>query len=192
MRGMMRFIALLLLLCLPLACPAAPAMQTVIHHCVDADGTPVYTDQPCASMDAVPATSDVNPFAPRQSAGPRTCPRDRKTLKKRVADAFRTHDANALAGLMLWRDYSEFGAVRTVQDLADLMQWPFLGFGSASIATAQSIPTIPELPPLVPATTQNTTLPPPPDILTIRLGHPEQPDVSFTITQRAGCLWLQP
>ncbi|HET6587721.1 MAG TPA: DUF4124 domain-containing protein [Oleiagrimonas sp.] len=190
--SMMRFAALLVLLCLPLACSAAPAMQTVIHHCVDADGTPVFTDQPCASMDAVPATSDVNPFAPRSSAGPRTCPRDRKALKKRVANAFKTHDANALAGLMLWRGYSEFGAVHTVQDLADLMQWPFLGFAEASPAAGRSVPAVPGLPPLMPAMAQSTPAAPPPDVLTIHLGRPQQPDVTFAITPRAGCLWLQP
>lgn len=188
----MRLAILLLLLCVPLAGAAAPAMQTTIHHCVDADGTPVYTDQSCASMDAVPATSDADPFAPSKSAGPRTCPRDRKALENRVADAFRTHDANALAGLMLWRGYSEFGAVHTVHDLADLMQWPFLGFANTSPATARSAPAIPGLPPLLPATAQSTALSPQPDVLVIRLGHPEQPDISFVIMQRAGCLWLQP
>lgn len=188
----MRFAALLLLLCLPLACPAAPAMQTVIHHCVDADGTPVFTDQPCASLDAVPATSRANPFAPRQSAGPRTCPRDRKTLEKRVADAFRTHDANALAGLMLWRGYSEFGAIHTVHDLADLMQWPFLGFADASPASQGSVLDIPGLPPLMPAPAQSTHASLPPHVLTIHLARPQQPEVTFAVALRAGCLWLQP
>ncbi|HET8554443.1 MAG TPA: hypothetical protein VFL78_06415 [Rhodanobacteraceae bacterium] len=189
---MLRFAALLLLLCLPLACPARPAMQTVIHHCVGADGTPVFTDQPCASMDAVPATSDTNPFAPRQSAGPRTCPRDRKALQKRVADAFRTHDANALAGLMLWRGYSKFGAIHTVHDLAGLMQWPFLGFADASPASERSVLNIPGLPPLMPAPAQSATAALPSDVLTIHLGRPQQPNVTFAVTTRAGCLWLQP
>lgn len=187
----MRLAALFLLLCVPLACTAAP-MQTVIHHCLDADGTPVYTDQPCASMDAVPATSNADPFAPSRAAGPRTCPRDRKALEKRVASAFRTHDANALAGLMLWRGYSEFGAVHTVHDLADLMQWPLLGFANASSATARSTLAVPGLPPLMPATAQSTAVSPLPDVLTLRLGRPKQPDISFAIAQRAGCLWLQP
>ncbi len=186
---MMRLTALLLL-CLPSTGLAAPAPQTTIHHCVGASGTPVFTDQPCASMDAVPATSRTDPLAPGPPTGPRTCPRDRGQLEQRVAAAFRARDANALAGLMLWRGYGERGAVRTVRDLADLMQWPFLGFAGAAPATPS--PAMAGLPPLLPAAPATIAGPPSPGMLTIRLGRPEQPEVSFAVRSRAGCLWLEP
>lgn len=157
----------LLLPCLLLAClPATPAAaQATIHHCVMSDGTPVFTDQPCPSMGATKAsTAPTDPFAPGPPAPPRTCPKTMDALENRVAEAFRAHNANALAGLMLWHDYGERRAVHTLRDLADLMRGPFLGFAG------------------------NPAL----DTLSIKLGRPDQPETSFAIANRAGCLWLQP
>ena len=159
-------LSFLLLLCLPLACLPTPAIaQTAIHHCVAPDGTPVFTDQPCASMGATKAsTAPTNPFAPGPPTPPRACPKTLDALKKRVAEAFGAHNANALAGLMLWHGYGERGAVHTMRDLADLMQWSFLGFADDPMT----------------------------DTLSIKLDRPDQPGASFAITSQAGCLWLQP
>jgi len=47
--------ALALLLLLPLCVLALPARaQNPIHHCVDAHGNPLFTDQPCTSQQATP------------------------------------------------------------------------------------------------------------------------------------------
>ncbi|HTM29114.1 MAG TPA: DUF4124 domain-containing protein, partial [Rhodanobacter sp.] len=40
---------------------ASTDAQTSIHRCVGADGNPVFTDQPCAALDATP----VRRIAPR-------------------------------------------------------------------------------------------------------------------------------
>lgn len=188
----MRYLMLSLLTLTLLTVSGICAAQTVIHHCTGSKGTPVFTDQPCASLGAVPAASTANPLAPHAPTGPTHCPMDIPALRKRVAAVFKAHDANALAGLMLWRGYGARGATDTVQHLAQLMQWPFLGFvradknhapaPAASAARAW-------LPPLATAIDTRTIAL---DSLTLKLGNPAQPRVSFRITRRDGCYWLEP
>lgn len=181
----------LALLPLALSAPtlsAAPMVQSSIHHCVAADGTPVYTDQPCAQLHATPAPREPAPgvgTVPRTGAiGPRFCPVDRDTLKTRVARAFRSQDANALAGLMLWHGYGHGGARHTLRDLARLVRRPFIGFVDAT----DPVPAMSGLPPLVPPDERRED----PHHLKLDLDDPAGPQVTFTIIERAGCLWLQP
>lgn len=183
MAGMTRWLALLLLSTLAPPSTAAPAPQTAIHHCVDANGTPVFTDQPCSNLDAVPAEPATRASAPAASAtAPRFCPANRQTLKKRVAHAFRAHDPNALAGLMLWHGHAR-SSVHTLRDLTRLLQLPFLGFADAPESPAP----MQGLPPLVPDETVEE-----PNTLTLQLGDAARPRVSFAIIRRSGCLWLEP
>src|SRR5699024_7329645 len=81
---LMQFILLPALLAVSGTCVAA----TQIHHCVAADGTPTFTDRPCSSVGAVPATPAANPLSPRGAHAPRHCPMDIDALKKRVAKVF--------------------------------------------------------------------------------------------------------
>lgn len=175
-----------LLLAMAPAAPAVPAPQTAIHHCVGADGTPVYTDQPCVNLDAVPV-----PAAPRAPGSappvpvPRFCPVDRATLKQRVAGAFRRRDPNALAGLMLWDRRGGAAARYAVRDLASLVQEPFLGFADEA---SGPVPAMSGLPPLVPPHATGAL----PGTLVLELGNPARPTATFRVLERAGCLWLQP
>jgi hypothetical protein len=190
----MMWLVALLLLGIPLASSAGAATQTHIHHCVSASGTPVYTDQPCSSMDAVPAVRTDHPLATRRSTGPRACPRDRAALAKRVAAAFRSGNVNALAGLMLWRGYAQRGAVRDVRQLGKLMHWPFLGIAQVARPppAASATPPMAGLPPLVPPPPTSAPRTSRRHALTVQLDRPTAPDVSFTIMRLDGCLWLQP
>lgn len=167
---------------------ATPMTQSAIHHCVAADGTPVYTDQPCAQLDATPApresTTGAGPIPRADAAGPHYCPVDRDTLKTRVARAFQSQDANALAGLMLWHGYGRGGARHTLRDLARLVRRPFIGFVEAT----DPVPAMSGLPPLLPPGESGGD----PHHLKLDLDDPDGPQVTFTIIERAGCLWLQP
>ena len=142
---------------------------TQIHHCVAADGTPTFTDKPCSSVDAVPAAPAANPLSPRGTHAPHHCPMDGETLRKRVARVFQAGNANALAGLMLWRGYGERAAAAKVRQFADLMQWPFLGLLDAE--------------PAAPAA---------PGTVTVKLADPSRPRITFRIIHRDECLWLKP
>lgn len=186
----------MLWLFLPLVCTAAASTQSrpPIHHCVDAQGHQVFTDKSCASLDATPApavtrTNPAVPVAPNAQPAPGnlSCPTQRNALKQRVATAFRQHDTNLMAGLMLWRGYSTAGAEQHLRRLHKLLDKPFRGFQDDSDRDTPQSP--PGLPPLVPADASST---PDPHTLTIMLAGPQTPNVSFPVTDRAGCLWLQP
>lgn len=168
------------------------AAQTAIHHCTAPDGTPVFTDRTCASVGAVTDAAPINPLQPRPARGPQHCPLDAPALRKRVAAAFRIGNANALAGLMLWHGYRADEADAIVRYLAGLMRTPFRGVVDATQSMGPALPASTGLPPL---------LPPPPapepnaivrDTLTVSLGGPATRAVTFDVTRRDGCVWLEP
>ena len=122
----------MLLLLLPLLAAPSGRAQTPIYQCIAADGHPVFTDQPCASVQATPA-----PASPSADAAPSlrppatTCAIDVAQLRAAVIDAFANRDANRLAGLMLWAGYGRRAAIADIRSLAALMQRPLLGIDTA-------------------------------------------------------------
>jgi hypothetical protein len=124
----MPFLRLVLLMLLALAATQARA-QTPIRHCVGADGSPVFTDQPCASVQATPApaASVAGRPAPPLHPPALTCAANLDQLRQAAVDAFASADANQLAGLMLWSGYREHTAVADIRALAALMRRPLLG-----------------------------------------------------------------
>ncbi len=111
-----------------LACAAPAAAQTEIHRCIGANGGAVFTDQPCAALQATP----VDPHASSpQGAAPVTappilCAASPDELRQSVVDAFASRDANRLAGLMLWDGYGRGAAIADIRSLAELMKQPLL------------------------------------------------------------------
>lgn len=176
---MKRALALLLL------CLAAPACmaQSAIHHCVSADGTPVFSDQPCDSI----ASMKIGAIVPGLQ---RSCPTTREALRRQVAIAFNEHDANALAGLMLWEGYGDSEALHEVARLQKAMRRPLLG-----VVDATGPPPPASLP--APAAAGSVSATPVPELgaLVVHLGGLKpDPDASllFSIESRAACLWLLP
>jgi hypothetical protein len=169
----------LLLLLLLLAASLCRA-QDVIHHCVAANGTPVYTDQPCPSMDARSAGAV-------HARSHHDCPATRKALRTRVADAFDTHNANALAGLMLWHGFSGREAVRRIRWFRKLMRRPLLDVVDGDTP----YPPVPAYP----ATSSTSAEPVPEADMRIALGGAGTAGTAplgFAVADRAGCLWLRP
>ncbi|MCX7513959.1 DUF4124 domain-containing protein [Frateuria hangzhouensis] len=164
-----------LVLLLLLALTALPGhAQSPIYHCIAADGHPVFTDQPCSSLQATaaPATA-ASASAPSLRPPAVTCAADVDALRGAVIDAFANADANRLAGLILWAGYGEHAAVADIRALAGLMRRPLVGIdlpddGSASDGTAA----------LVVRTV-------PPD------GSDDPGETRFAIERHAGCLWLR-
>ena len=173
----MRTAALLLLLMLCTAALAARA-QGAIHHCVDAHGNPLFTDQPCPSLQATavqgpsPAASAAAPGAPVPL---HRCAATAAGLRQRVIDAFAAHDPNKLAGLMLWRGYGNHAAVGDLRALTQLVRQPLLAIHFDNE-------------PATGATTSSAT-PAPANALRLRTEGGD--DASFGIARRAGCLWLR-
>jgi hypothetical protein len=182
-----------ILLCLILLAWALPAAaQNPIERCVGANGSPVFTDQPCAALQATalaPAARSKEDSQPLEPP-PILCAATRDELRKSVIDAFANHDANRLAGLMLWNGYGHGDAVADIRALGALVKRPLLDLGPArdppptaadssadSLATAASAP--------APASNQ----------LVLQMagddGSGDPRELRFDIVRHAGCLWLR-
>jgi hypothetical protein len=180
---------LAILLCLILlACAAPAAAQTPIHRCIGANGGAVFTDQPCAALQATP----VRPNAPSaQAAAPLTtpppilCAASPGELRQSVIDAFASRDANRLAGLMLWDGYGRGAVIADIRSLAELMKQPLLDVDipdDAAPAAAASTDTAP-------------TARSPGERLVLHTagndGSGGPRELRFDIVRQAGCLWLR-
>jgi hypothetical protein len=183
------------LLCLILlACAAPAAAQTPIHRCIGANGGAVFTDQPCAALQATPVSPNVpsaqaaaSPAAPP----PILCAASPGELRQSVIDAFASRDANRMAGLMLWDGYGRGAAIADIRSLAELMKQPLLDVdilnGSAP-AQAASIddPFATDAPPAPPSAGNRLVL-----HTAGNDGSGSPRELRFDIVRQAGCLWLR-
>lgn len=200
-----------------LAFVASPAArgQDAIHRCIDPAGRPVFTDRRCSTLDATPVRSTAAATADRSGAGrpaddaPRLCAADPATLRQQVLDAFARHEPNRLAGLMLWDDYGERGAVERIQALGALVGRPLLdlrdddddgasGAWHAAAGPAASIydasrPLRDQLDDLSPTPPAAAVADAPRALIAVTPGDDGGPrETRFAIERRAGCLWLLP
>jgi hypothetical protein len=178
----MRLPFALLLAALPAAAPA----QTAIHHCIGSNGNPVFTDQPCATMQASPVRASPSPEGAPPAAPPMLCAATRDDLRQGVTEAFAQQDANRLAGLMLWNGYGRGAAIADIQALANLVRQPLLGIefpGGPAPADSAGTPHPAEATPASSA---------PMLVLDVadRAGSGTR-QWHFDLVQRAGCLWLR-
>jgi hypothetical protein len=173
---------------------ATPAVaQNPIQRCIGANGSPVFTDQPCTALQAAPLapattqSENSHPLEPRATL----CAATLDELRQSVIDAFANHDANRLAGLMLWNGYGHGAAVADIRTLSVLMQRPLLDLSPArdsppaaggssadpfATATPLALPSVSDQLVLHTAGTDGS-------------GSPHE--LRFDIVRHAGCLWLR-
>ena len=184
------------LLILYLLLGAAPAWaQLPIHRCVGANGGPVFTDRPCATLNATPVEASHRAAPASELAKPPAvlCAADMAELRQSVIDAFASHDVNRLAGLMLWGGYGRHAAIADIQSLNALMKYPLLDISPGSDtanqtndpAMALDDPFGPDQPPPAPSPANQLIL-----HTADNDGSGGPREVRFDITRRAGCLWL--
>lgn len=176
-----------------LACTVPAAAQAPIHRCIGANGGAVFTDQPCAALQATPAAAakpgDI--ATPAAAPPPILCAASRHELRQSVIDAFASRDANRLAGLMLWNGYGRGTAIADIHSLAELMKQPLLDVdipGAAEPAPAASA-----------GDPFATDRPSTPSLAADRLvlhtagsdGSGGPRELRFDIVRQAGCLWLR-
>ncbi|WP_413624363.1 DUF4124 domain-containing protein [Luteibacter sp. Lutesp34] len=158
--------AIVLLLLLFLALPAAA--QSAIHRCVGADGRPVFSDQPCASVGAtslLPAPSASAP-ASEPSAG-LLCAKGLAELREGLAQAFAARSANRVGGLILWNGYGSAGAVENLRAMEALVQRPLVALEGSEDAGIDAV-------------------------TSTRGGDGATRRAHFAVVRDSGCLWLRP
>jgi hypothetical protein len=173
---------------------AAPAVaQNPIERCIGSNGSPVFTDQPCSALQAAPLAPAAQPSHDSQPVGPPPilCAVTLAELRQSVINAFANHDANRLAGLMLWSGYGHGAAVADIRELGALMKQPLLDLGpsrDSPPAGAGSVadPFTPATPPVSPPVSDQLVLH---TAGTDGSGSPHE--LRFDIVRHAGCLWLR-
>ena len=198
---MRRPLALLLLLFTLATVPAVA--QTSIHRCIGGDGNPVFTDQPCAALNASPVARSTH--SAREPAAPSLavlCATTSEELQRAVIDAFANRDANRMAGLMLWDGYGQHAAVADIRALQQIMRYPLLDFApvadlaqtSASASSADA-PAAERFSDPGDAALSLAAAPPPSNMLVLHTsasdGRGQPRELRFRVTRRLGCLWLR-
>ena len=187
----MHRLAALLLLILP-AATAPAAAQSPIHRCIGANGGAVFTDQPCAALQASPVSPNASPApAAARSLPPTLCAASPDELRQSVIGAFASRNANRLAGLMLWDGYGRGAVIADIRSLAELMKQPLLDVampGGDAPATAASTGMAPsaDSAPAAPSSTGQ---------LVLHVGGNDGSgtlrELRFDLVRQAGCLWLR-
>lgn len=202
----LRMRRLLLLLLLPMSAAA----QEGIHRCVGADGNPVFTDQPCAALQATPVadaavakTSNAIPPQEQAIAPPVLCAASVPELRQSVLDAFSRRDPNRLAGLMLWSGHGRAAVVADIRSMSELMQRPLLDVGDTSEEEAPAPSRSSDLGSLErsldPAAASAPSAPPAPPPadrqIVVRTaandGSGVPHETHYAVVRRSGCLWLR-
>lgn len=199
---MKRICCALLLFLLPLYAMA----QDGIHHCIGADGNPLFTDQPCAALQATPVNPPPAAAKPPMTQAvsavatttppPVSCATSVADLRQGMVDAFAARDPNRLAGLMIWNGYGRNAVVADIRSLGSLMQRPLLDIGAAS-ESEDSTP--PNDDPLFTSPATDATRSPSSSggdqQLVVRTASGDGSGVAhetrFTVVRRSGCLWLR-
>jgi len=183
------------LLCLILlACAAPAAAQTPIHRCIGANGGAVFTDQPCAALQATPVSPNApsaQAAAPLAAPPPILCAAGPGELRQSVIDAFASRDANRMAGLMLWDGYGRGAAIADIRSLAELMRQPLLDVdipngGAPAQAASIDDPFATDAPPAPPSAGNRLVL-----HIAGNDGSGAPRELRFDIVRQAGCLWLR-
>ncbi|WP_188310292.1 DUF4124 domain-containing protein [Arenimonas fontis] len=119
--------ACLLPLGMPSSGTAPAAAADGVHRCLDPRGQPVYSDQPCEHLGALPR---VRPGAGMDAdigkVGPPECARSPERLLEGVRAALETRDVNRLASYYHWAGTSAGGARFLMDELEALVRRPMM------------------------------------------------------------------
>jgi hypothetical protein len=110
-----------LLLCAPLA-------HAQIYRCIGVHGEPVFSGEACAPGASPRSAGDI---AARSGGFTAACATSPGKLRKATAEAFDTHDANRLAGLIVWRGVDQTLAQATLRAFTVWVQQPLAGIALA-------------------------------------------------------------
>lgn len=133
---MRRLLPLMLLLA-----AALPVQAQGVKRCTDAQGNTVFTDRPCASVDAVPKGAPAPlPGAHAPGFAPRGCARTAESLLVGVRGALEARDVNRLASYYHWAGTGTRGGLQVMDELEAIANRPF-------VAIALAYPDVPDAAP---------------------------------------------
>jgi hypothetical protein len=195
---MMRAWLILLIFLLPLR---AMAQEGGIHRCIGSDGNPLFTDQPCAALQATPVNTP--PATPKPQASldiatatppPVSCATSVADLRQGMTDAFAARDPNRLAGLMIWNGYGRDAVVANIRSLGSLMQRPLLDIGTAGASDDPPAPSTDNGEATGPTATSRPATDSDELIVHTAAGDGSgiPRETRFAVVRRSGCLWLRP
>jgi hypothetical protein len=194
------------LLCFILFIAVGPgAAQTEIHRCIGANGGAVFTDQPCAALQATAVGETAvaaNAGQPSSSPpAPILCAASLGQLRHNVIDAFATRDANRLAGLMLWGGYGRGAAIADIRSLDRMMKQPLLDVSSGDDAASGQDDSVADAGANDTGNDADAAASPAAEarasshqLVLHTAGNDDSgnlQELRFEIVQRAGCLWLR-
>ena len=184
----MRSFALQLLCLLALlACAPLAHAQQQVYRCIGAHGEPVFSGQPCGT----PAPQPGQSGGAQASVAGSVCAASPRELRQDIAQAFATHDANRLAGLILWRGMDQVSARATLRGLATWLKLPLAGiaidYANGPSLTDDNPP--PSASSDTPAGTPNSASQPPVGF-EVSTGGGDGSTRAFGITEFGGCWWL--
>lgn len=125
--AMPRFLLTVLLV----SCIAGSALAQDINRCTGADGSAVFTDRDCRSIDALPANPPPGRSTERSdliiSEGFKThCPQRLSQLVARIEDAIHGNNVNQLSSLYWWSGQNNADASRLLERLESLASRPLV------------------------------------------------------------------
>ena len=105
---------------------AHPLASAQIRRCVTADGARIFTDRPCADVDAqeviAPPASSTN----EPDRRPSLCPRNLQALTVALSSAIQSGDANRVSSLYDWSGTSTASASRLMDRLQTIADRPLV------------------------------------------------------------------
>jgi len=123
--------------CLALACfvLAPDALGQRVHRCIDAEGRPLFSDQPCASQNARRPGDPVPPTAAEIAAAEAReaerlkrmgyCPAwDSDSLQTELQASFGARDVNRLAALYHWPGATKYSSTVVLNEMERLLRHP--------------------------------------------------------------------
>ncbi len=172
-----------------LLCANAAQAQRV-HRCIDADGSPLFSDQPCDSQNArrrddpapLSATGAIELSAQQAEKDARMgyCPAwDFESLQAELEASFQAGDVNRMAALYHWPGATRRSSTAVLDELERLIRRPLTDL-------AQEEPDLPY--------DWQVGDPEPLPLLRLELGGSEAfetPEYArFGVLRHAGCLWI--
>jgi hypothetical protein len=187
--------------CLLPSCLSGQVMaQTTINHCIGANGGAVFSDQSCAALQATPVGPDKPTTNSAASPGARAlrtrCAASIDKLRQSVIEAFAQHDANRLAGLILWDSYSQRSVSGELRSLDELTKASLLDITMHGMSDTNRGPPPAQSPggtmldpfatAAAPVAASDAN-----QMVLHAAGHDGPQERHFDLVRRAGCVWLR-